>query len=335
MTMNSLRSPDGARHEGVINGMSRMRQYLISVALLAALSTAACATAAPASTPGVHALDDIRILSADDMEGRGVDTPGGAKARAYILKRFGQIGLKPQGAAFEQPFTFTSKLGKTLHGVNLVARIEGTSSSDKVLVVSAHYDHLGIKNGQIYNGADDNASGVAGLLAVAEAFKARPPRHTVLIVAFDGEESGLRGAKAFVAALPVPLDKLGLDVNFDMISKNAKGELYASGAGPQPFLKPVLERVAKTAPVILKLGHDTDADGKENNWTQQSDQGPFAVAGVPWVYFGVEDHPEYHQPTDDFETVPQDFFKHAVSTVVAATRALDDDLDGISKAAGR
>jgi Zn-dependent M28 family amino/carboxypeptidase len=293
-----------------------------------------------APKPGAHALDDVRVLSGDDMEGRGVGTPGGAKARAYIVKRFGQIGLRPAntslpGAAFERPFTFKPRFGKEITGVNLVARIEGTSSSDKVLVVSAHYDHLGVRKGQVYNGADDNASGIAGLLAVAEAFKARPPRHTVLIVAFDAEESGLRGAKAFVADPPVPLASIGLNVNFDMISKNAKGELYASGAGPQPSLKPVLEALAKAAPVKLLLGHDTDAQGKENNWTAQSDQGAFAEKGVPWVYFGVEDHPEYHQPTDDFATVPQDFFKRSVATVVSATRALDDDLDGISRAAGR
>ncbi len=308
-----------------------MRLFLASAAL--GLALAASAHAAP--KPGAQALDDVRILSADNMEGRAVGTPGGAKARAYIVNRFAQIGLRPQGQTFERPFTFKPKFGKPVTGVNLVARIEGTSSSDKVLVVSAHYDHLGVKKGQVYNGADDNASGVAGLLAVAESFKARPPRHTVLIVAFDGEESGLRGAKAFVADPPAPLATIGLNVNFDMISKNAKGELYVSGAGPQPYLKPVLDRVAKAAPLKLLLGHDTDAQGKENNWTQQSDQGPFAAAGVPWVYFGVEDHPEYHQPTDDFATVPQDFFKRAVATVVTATRALDDDLDGVDKAAGR
>ena len=309
-----------------------MRLLLISAAFAVALSVPAHA----ASKPGAHALDDVRILSADDMEGRGVGTPGGAKARAYIVQRFGQIGLRPQGKTFERPFTIKPKVfGKDITGVNLVARIQGTSSSDKVLVVSAHYDHLGVRKGQVYNGADDNASGVAGLLAVAEAFKARPPRHTVLIVAFDAEESGLKGAKAFVADPPVPLASISLNVNFDMISKNAKGQLYVSGAGPQPYLKPVLETVARTAPVKLLLGHDTDAEGKQNNWTAQSDQGAFAEKGVPWVYFGVEDHPEYHQPTDDFATVPQDFFKRAVATVVMATRALDDDLDGISKAAGR
>ena len=310
------------------------RPARVSALIFALLAVSTSAHAAP--KPGANALNDVRVLSADSMEGRGVGTPGGAKARAYIVKRFGQIGLRPPGKSFERPFTFKPRyFGKDLTGVNLVARIQGTSSSDKVLVVSAHYDHLGVRKGEVYNGADDNASGVAGLLAVAEAFKARPPRHTVLIVAFDGEESGLKGAKAFVADPPVPLASIGLTVNFDMISKNAKGELYVSGAGPQPWLKPVLSGVAKTAPVKLKLGHDTDAEGKPNNWTQQSDQGPFAAAGVPWVYFGVEDHPEYHKPTDDFATVPQDFFKRAVTTVVMATRALDDDLDGLDKAAGR
>ena len=164
----------------------------------------------------------LKVMQELHMEGRGVGTPGGAKARAYIVKRFGQIGLRPAktslgGAAFERPFSFKPRFGREVSGVNLVARIEGTSSSDKVLVVSAHYDHLGVRKGQVYNGADDNASGIAGLLAVAEAFKARPPRHTVLIVAFDAEESGLKGAKAFVADPPVPLARIGLNVNFDMM----------------------------------------------------------------------------------------------------------------------
>ncbi len=312
-----------------------MRPILLTaIAVLFLAPIPACAAQAPAAS-AAHAIEDVRVLSADDMEGRGIATPGGTKARAYILQRLVQIGLKPQGAAFERPFTFTRKDGTQVQGVNLVARIDGTSGFDKAMVVCAHYDHLGIKDGKIYNGADDNASGVAGLLAVAEAFKAAPPRHTVLIVALDGEESGLRGAKAFVADPPVPLADLGLAVNFDMISKNTKDELYASGAGPQPYLRPVLESVARTALVTLKLGHDTDVDGPQNNWTAQSDQEAFAAAGVPWLYFGVEDHAEYHQPTDDFDTVPQDFFKRSVATVVQATRALDDALDGISKAAGR
>lgn len=296
-------------------------------------AVAAFLSVAPAmATPGGRSLEDVRILSADDMGGRGIDTAGSAKARAYIRSRFEGMGL----AVVEQPFVFTrGSDGKEVHGVNLVVRVDGTRPGGKAMVVSAHYDHMGIRDGVIYNGADDNASGVAGLLAVAEAFRAAPPKHTVILVALDGEESGLRGARAFVDAPPVPLADIGLNVNFDMLAKNAKGEIYVAGGAVFPWLKTRLEHLAKGAPVTLRLGHDTDADGPQNNWAAQSDQGAFAAKGVPWVYFGVEDHPEYHQPTDDFATVPQPFFTGVVALVVSATRLFDDELDAMMKEAGR
>lgn len=307
---------------------------LIAAAILSAAVVSSAFAGPGAASPGARAIDDIRTLSADDMQGRAPGTPGSEKARAYILSRFAQIGLAPIGDAFEQPFEFAKRDGTKVQGINLVARIKGTKPG-KAMVVSAHYDHLGVRNGEIYNGADDNASGVAGLLAVAEAFKAKPPKHDVIFAVVDAEESGLRGAKAFAAHPPVPLETIALDVNFDMLSKNPKNELYVSGASPFPFLKPILVKVASTAPVSLKLGHDTDADGKENNWTNQSDHYAFGEKGVPWVYFGVEDHPEYHKPTDDFATVPQDFFKRSVATVIQASLALEKDLDSVTQASGR
>jgi Zn-dependent M28 family amino/carboxypeptidase len=201
-------------------------------------------------------------------------------------------------------------------------------------VVTAHYDHLGVSKGQIYSGADDNASGVAGLLAVAEAFRRHPPRHTVILVAVDGEELGLSGAEAFVARPPVGLGRIALNVNLDMLSKNAKGELYVSGATPWPFMKPRLDAIAAAAPVRLLQGHDS---GKldQDDWTNQSDHYAFQEQKIPWVYFGVEDHPEYHMPTDKFATIPQPFFKASAATVVAACRAFDRDLDAIGKESGR
>lgn len=297
-------------------------------AALVALSL--CAPALAAS--GGRALDDVRVLSADDMGGRGIGTEGSAKARSYIEGRFREIGL----AVVEQPFVFTRKSdGKEVRGVNLIVRIDGTGPGGKAIVVSAHYDHLGTRDGVIYNGADDNASGVAALLAVAEAFKASPPTHTLFLVVFDGEETGMRGSRAFVEAPPIPLADIGLNVNFDMLGKNARGELYVAGGAPFPWLRTRLRRLASTAPVTLKLGHDTDAGGFQNDWTGQSDQGAFAARGVPWAYFGVEDHPEYHLPTDDFVTLPQAFFLDAVATVVAACRLFDDELDAMMQEAGR
>ncbi len=311
-----------------MNKLSHARALLLAITLVAGAAYPAFAG------PGDKALDDVRILSADDMQGRAPGTPGSEKARAYILSRFAQIGLSPVGERFERPFSFAKRDGSTVQGVNLIARIKGTGGG-KAMVVSAHYDHLGVRNGEIYNGADDNASGVAGLLAVAEAFKAKPPKHDVIFAVVDAEEGGLRGARAFAAAPPVPLETLALDVNFDMLSKNPKNELYVSGTAPFPYLKPILVKVAATAPVTLKLGHDIDADGKENNWSDQSDHYAFGEKGVPWLYFGVEDHPEYHKPTDDFATVPQDFFKRSVATVVQASLALERRLDEVAKASGR
>lgn len=294
-----------------------MRRFLLALSAVALLASPV------AAAPGDRALEDVRVLSADDMEGRLVGSPGGEKARAYILGRMREIGLAP----VEQAFVFKRKDGTEVRGVNLIARIEGSTPGGKVMVITAHYDHLGVHDGQIYNGADDNASGVAGLLAVAEAFKAAPPSHTVLIVALDAEEGGLRGARAFLETPPVPAASIALNVNFDMLAKNAKGELYASGGSPNPWVRARLEALVPTVPVSLKLGHDTGPDDSFDNWTYQSDHGVFARAGIPWVYFGVEDHPEYHKPTDDFATVPQAFFIKAVDTVIAAARLFDDQLD--------
>lgn len=300
-----------------------MRRFLFATA-------AACLLAAPAfAASGDRALEDVRILSADAMQGRGIGTGGSIDARLYILGRMREIGLEP----VNQAFTFKKKNGTEVAGVNLMARIAGTEPGGRAIVVTAHYDHLGVQGGQIYNGADDNASGVAGALAVAEAFKARPPKHDIWIVFLDGEESGLRGARAFVETPPVPLPSIALNINFDMLSKNARGELYAAGGSANPWVKAQLEALVPGAPVTLKLGHDTGPDDSIDNWTYQSDHGVFARAGVTWVYFGVEDHPEYHKPTDDFATLPQAFFRKAVAAVVLAARRFDDQLDSLPERA--
>jgi hypothetical protein len=101
--------------------------------------------------------------------------------------------------------------------------------------------------------------------------------------------------------------------------------LYASGTYYTPALRPALERVAAGAPVKLLLGHDRPGQGHDD-WTNQSDQYAFHKAGVPFVYFGVEDHKDYHKPTDDFETITPDFFVRAAETILEAVRALDAEL---------
>jgi len=197
-------------------------------------------------------------------------------------------------------------------------------------VVSAHYDHLGIVDGVTYPGADDNASGVAALLAVARYVHAHPPAHTVVFAAFDAEETGLEGAKAFVRAPPVPLTTIALDINFDMVSRNDRHEIYAAGTFQNPSLRPVVEEVQQRTGVAIRFGHDRP-DGKGDqgdDWTLQSDHGVFHQAGVPFIYFGVEDHPDYHKPTDTADKIDPAFFgdvaEMLVDFIVTADRRLPE-----------
>lgn len=273
-------------------------------------------------------LEDVAVLSADSLEGRGAGSAGGAKARAYIRAAFERIQLRPFEEGYEQPFALRNRGADAPPGVNLLGYVPGAERPDTFIVVTAHYDHLGIRRGQIFNGADDNASGVAGMLALADYFSRHRPRHSILFAALDAEEMGLLGAEALVQDPPVSRDHFALNVNLDMISRNEKDELFVAGVHHAPFLKSYLERVAARSQVHLRFGHDGGSDMLED-WTRSSDHGPFHLAGIPFVYFGVEDHPDYHQATDDFENIDPDFFARAVATILDAVVELDANLEAI------
>lgn len=265
----------------------------------------------------------VRALAADSMEGRRAGTAGAARARRYLVARLRALGVRPLGGGFEHPFVLGDSGGV---GFNLLGVIPGTRRPEQYIVLSAHYDHLGTVRGQIYNGADDNASGVAGVLAIAEALRRAPLTHSVIVALLDGEEEGSLGAKAFLAAPPVPRAALRLDLNLDMVSHSEKGELFAAGTFFAPPLRPVLDSLRRRAPVRLLLGHDRPDGIGGRDWTAESDQGPFHLAGIPFVYFGVEDHKDYHRPSDDPETITVAFFGRAVGTILAAARRLDGAL---------
>ncbi|HUR19685.1 MAG TPA: M20/M25/M40 family metallo-hydrolase, partial [Vicinamibacterales bacterium] len=271
-------------------------------------------------------LADLKTLSADDMEGRLVGSPGGAKARAFVMERFKAVGLKPFGASFESPFTFTGGRGAAAterQGVNIVGYVPGTKDPNRYIVVSAHYDHIGIRNGVTFNGADDNASGTAALFAVAEYFAKNPPAHSLIFAAFDAEETGLRGARAFVAKPPVDASALIINLNMDMIGRDPNNLLYVVGTYTQPALKPVIERVAASAPVKLTMGHDDPTKKDVEDWTTDSDHAAFCQAKIPCLYFGVEDFENHHKATDKYDSMSHDFYVRAVETMVQVTKAFD------------
>jgi Peptidase family M28 len=286
-------------------------------------------------------MNDLRTLGDPALEGRRTGEPGGLKARAWVEAQFGAIGLTPAGSTgYRQPFTFThsSVKGFFLPGrpfrmtyedaANLMARIGGTEKGARTIVVSAHYDHVGMRDGVTYPGADDNASGVAVLLAVARQLRRTAPRHPVLLVAFDAEELGLRGAEALVGSALLPASAVALNVNLDMVSRNDDNEIFAAGTHQTPSLKPILEDVQRRSAVKLLFGHDRPMvkAGNVEDWTTQSDHGVFHAAGVPFVYFGVEDHDDYHQPTDTVDKVNPRFFGDVADMIVESVVTLDREI---------
>ncbi|WP_417478265.1 M28 family peptidase [Maricaulis sp.] len=333
-----------------------MRYHALLATAALAVFTIACqsplgfaatgpATAESPPPPGVSApamdraqlLEDLRILAADDMEGRLVATAGSERARAYIIARFEQIGLEPIGDSFESTFEFGRPNGwsPTTTGTNIVARLRGTGESGRVMVVSAHYDHMGMRGGEIWNGADDNASGVAGLLATAASFAAAPPQHDIIFAAFDAEEHGLQGAEAFVANPPVPLETITFNLNLDMLAMSQERILWAVGTYHYPFLIPIVDAVAARSNVNLPMGFDEPSEDHGADWTQATDSGEFHAVGIPFIYLGVDYHPHYHEPTDTYENMTLDFFQDASETVVDFAREADRQLDRIGEASGR
>lgn len=272
----------------------------------------------------------LRTLSSDEYQGRKTGTDGHKMAKEYVLRNFKQMGLIPINDTYEQPFNATLRGEKEeVQATNLIGYIKGSLHPDKYIAIGAHYDHVGVHSGEIHNGADDNASGVGGLLGMMSYFKERPPKHSILFLAFDAEESGLQGAKYFVANPTLPIKNIVMMLNMDMISRSDVKELYASGTHHYPFLKPHLIVADRAHPTVnLKFGHDkprrTPADMQD--WTSSSDHGPFHEAGIPYIYFGVEDHPHYHKPTDDFETINQEFYLNTVDLILDATTEFDKHL---------
>lgn len=271
-------------------------------------------------------------LSSDALEGRATGSRGNEAARGFIQKRFETLGLRQFGDTYLHPFTaIPEEPGEAaVRGVNVVGWIAGQTPGDgPAMVITAHYDHLGIVDGDIYNGADDNASGVAALIGVAQYFTLNAPKHDMMFAVVDAEEIGRLGSRAFVASAPVPMERVALNINFDMVSRSLAGELYVAGTFHTPALKPLVEAVAAQAPVRLLMGHDDPALGEADDWTLLSDHEPFHQAGIPFLYFGVEDHPGYHKPSDDYAEITPDFFARSGDTLVIAAIALDDDLEAI------
>ena len=291
------------------------------------------------------------VLAADSMEGRLADTPGSARARAFIIGELTRFGVQPLVPRYSYPFTARSQFSRHapvpygdgmplerdraaldqkpfVNGVNILGIVRGTERPGRYIFVSAHYDHLGVANGQIYNGADDNASGSAGLLAIAEWVVHNPQKNSIVFAWFDAEEEGLLGSTAFVKQPSVKRDSIIADVNLDMVSRNALGEIYLAGARHWPVLQPLVSALDSLGLATIRQGHD--APGVDD-WTKRTDSGAFDQVNIPYIHFGVEEHPDYHRPGDKAFHVQPDFYYYNVRLAAQMVRLIDTSADSIVK----
>ncbi len=270
-------------------GLHRRRRVVLAAGRFLALAVAGAALAcgrgeavappppAPEAAPETaiekrvdpdRLMSTVRTLASPEYGGRRTGSEGSHLARQLITARFRAAGLQPVGETFELPFRFShysirgllekDRPFRTVYtdAASLAATTGGAAT--RIILVSAHYDHLGERGGRLFPGADDNASGVAALLEAADWFSAHPPRHRFVFVAFDAEELGLRGAEAFVEDEPVEIDDVAVVVNFDMLSRNDRNEIYAAGVMRYPVLQPILDQVRKHSAVKILYGHDQE-----------------------------------------------------------------------------
>lgn len=264
------------------------------LALLLALGEGGAADAPlPPEVDGITSarlMEHVEALASDALEGRGAGTDGARRGAAYLVEQFESLKLASKGSReFLQPF---EARGKDL--ANVVALLEGYDErlAGEYLVIGAHFDHLGTRGDSVYPGADDNASGCAALVEVARAFTlGGPPARSVLFVGFDGEEIGLLGSRHFVRRPPVPKKDLVAMINLDMIGRGVVGDVRVCGGSTAPTLKRLADEQAPRVGLTLH-------DDYERQWRNASDHAPFGDAGIPFLYFGVLDHEDYHRPTD-------------------------------------
>jgi len=318
-----------------------MRRYQVSRFLIASGLTGVFA-ASPAfvdaqscpdpvrATEGARgAAAVVRYLASDALEGRLAGSPGERCAADFIVARFNQLGLKPAGenGTWFQDVPLASMASPHAPpgtGRNVLALLPGSDPAlrDEIVIIGAHYDHLGHGNfgstagpeeaGQIHNGADDNASGVAGMLAAAELLVKNKPARSVLFMAFTGEESGLLGSAHFAENPLVPIAKVRAMLNLDMVGRLSGGSLIVAGSGTAAEWPDLVRKHAPAGPVLTL---NPDGYGA-------SDHTSFYLKDIPVLHFFTNVHGEYHNPRDDWQLIDVAGIEGVAKMVAGITRDL-------------
>ena len=300
----------------------------------AALADAMGARFAPAAD---EIFGHARALAS--LHGRAAGTADERAAADYVAAQMAELGLAPGAPRYLQELPVAG--GGTSH--NVIGVLPGDDDAHH-LVLGAHVDHLGVKDGAVYPGADDNASGVAVLLGVAAAWRRAGfrPRHTILFVGFGAEEVGLVGSTYYVEHPARPLEQMSAMINLDMLGRPrfydyramtlAKGVAgIADGpglgllAGGSTELM-ALGRCAARASAIPSYAPEDFPSLRsliDEQTRNRGDFAPFAARGVPFLFFSTSEHDDYHQPTDTIDTIDPAMIRTAAETVWRTTLALD------------
>lgn len=262
----------------------------------------------------------ITYLASDLLEGRAPGTKGEKLAMDYIIKEFEALKLKPMGEKkYLQNFSYTerehahSEEGKGIarEGTNVIGFLDNKAS--KTIVIGAHYDHLGHEDGRgssldarpegkIHNGADDNASGVAGLIELARIFSTNAVKEKTnfLFIAFSAEEAGLIGSKHFTKNPSLKLDRILCMINMDMIGRlrDSTNSLIVGGAGTSPTWIPLLKQLNRKEKGLENFALKFDTSG-----LGPSDHASFYLKDKPVLHFFSGSHSDYHKPSDDVEKI--------------------------------
>lgn len=282
--------------------------------------------------------EDVTFLAADDLGGRAIGTEGEVKAAEYLAKEFEKVGLAPKGTeGFFQPFTVSKPSnpheeavigtdGAGITGRNVVGFLD--KKSEKTIVIGAHFDHLGMGgsgslhrgDSAIHNGADDNASGTAALLALAEILKHEELGSNVLFIAFSGEENGLWGSNYFAKNPTIELSSVNYMINMDMVGRlNEEKSLAVYGVGTSPSFPSILDPINSDS---LKIVTTESGVGP-------SDHTSFYLQDLPVLHFFTGQHEDYHKPTDDSDKINYE----GLVTVVRYISRVIDQLDSEPKLA--
>jgi len=296
----------------------------------------ACKTNSEEKYTPVTIKEDVVFLADDKLEGRQTGTDGEKAAANYIASRFENLGIEAKGTyGYFQTFSFKPKTDphqevnyivkdgdSTITGTNVIAFLD--NKAENTIIIGAHYDHLGYgaegslfrgESQEIHNGADDNASGVAVLLNLAEKLKTKNTGNNYLFMAFSGEEMGLLGSNYFTKNPTIDLTKANYMLNMDMVGRlKQDSTLAVYGVGTSPILKQVVKANNSKFKII-----------ENESGVGPSDHTSFYNSDIPVLHFFTGQHEDYHKPGDDFEKLNYEGMETISTYIFDIISDLDDN----------